>query len=132
MSTVSKLDYADANDTVRAVYDDIRSTRKSDFINNFWKALAHNPELLRSTWEQVKLVMAPGALDLLTKELLYIAVSAANSCTYCAHSHTAAARAKGMSDAQYSELLAIIGLAHQTNGLANALQVEVDEVFKVT
>ena len=130
MATVSLIEYEDANDEVRAVYDEIRAARKTDFINNFWKALAHDPAQLRRTWEQIKAVMAPGALDPLTKELVYIAVSAANGCEYCIHSHTAAARAKGMTDAQYAELLAVIGLAHQTNGLVTTLQVAVDEAFK--
>lgn len=131
MTTVKLIDYADAQPAVRAVYDDIRATRKTDFINNFWKALAHNPEQLQRTWESAKAVMAPGALDPLTKELIYIAVSVANACDYCIHSHTAAARAKGMTEDQYAELLAVIGMAHHTNGLVATLQVEVDEVFKV-
>jgi AhpD family alkylhydroperoxidase len=131
MTTVKLIDYADAGPAVRAVYDDIRATRKTDFINNFWKALAHNPDQLQRTWESAKAVMAPGALDPLTKELIYIAVSVANACDYCIHSHTAAARAKGMTEDQYAELLAVIGMAHHTNGLVATLQVEVDEVFKV-
>ena len=113
----------------QAVFDDIRAARGTDYVNNFWRALAHDPPLLVETWERVKRVMAPGALDPLTKELIYIAVSAANSCSYCAHSHTASARAKGMTDAQYGELLAVIALAAQTNMLANALQVPVDATF---
>ena len=131
MPTVPLIDYADAEPAVQAVYDDIRATRKTDFINNFWKALAHNPEQLKRTWESAKAVMAPGALDPLTKELIYIAVSVANACEYCVHSHTAAARAKGMTEDQYGELLAVIGMAHHTNGLVATLQVEVDEIFKV-
>ena len=131
MTTVKLIEYADANAAVRAVYDDIRATRKTDFINNFWKALAHNPAQLQRTWESAKAVMAPGALDAVTKELIYIAVSVANACEYCIHSHTAAARAKGMTDAQYAELLAVIGMAHHTNGLVATLQVEVDDIFKV-
>lgn len=131
MTTVHLIEYAAAEPAVRAVYDDIRATRKTDFINNFWKALAHNPEQLKRTWESAKAVMAPGALDPLTKELIYIAVSVANACEYCIHSHTAAARAKGMTAGQYAELLAVIGMAHHTNGLATTLQVEVDEIFKV-
>ncbi len=130
MTTVKLIDYADAEPAVRAVYDDIRATRKTEFINNFWKALAHNPDQLKRTWESAKAVMAPGALDPLTKELIYIAVSVANACDYCIHSHTAAARAKGMTEGQYAELLAVIGMAHHTNGLVATLQVEVDEVFK--
>jgi AhpD family alkylhydroperoxidase len=130
MSTVALIEYEDASPAVRAVYDDIRATRKTDNINNFWKALAHSPAQLERTWQQIKTVMAPGALDPLTKELLYIAVSVANGCEYCIHSHTAAARSKGMTDEQYAELLAVVGMAHQTNGLVTALQVEVDEMFK--
>lgn len=131
MSTVKLIEYADAEPAVRAVYDDIRTTRKTEFINNFWKALAHNPDELKRTWESAKAVMAPGALDPLTKELIYIAVSVANSCEYCIHSHTAAARTKGMTEDQYAELLAVIGMAYHTNGLVTTLQVEVDEIFKV-
>ncbi|MGE0857661.1 MAG: carboxymuconolactone decarboxylase family protein [Gammaproteobacteria bacterium] len=131
MTTVRLIEYQDAEPAVRAVYDDIRATRKTDFINNFWKALANNPAQLAATWQAVKSVMAPGALDPLTKELIYIAVSVANACEYCTHSHTAAARAKGMSDAQHAELLAVIGMAFHTNGLVNAMQVEVDDVFRV-
>jgi len=130
MSTVPLIEYEQASAEVRAVYDEIRASRKTDFINNFWKALAHNPDQLRRTWDQIRAVMAPGALDPMTKELIYIAVSVANGCEYCTHSHTAAARAKGMSEAQYAELLAVIGLAHQTNGLVTTLQVEVDDAFK--
>jgi AhpD family alkylhydroperoxidase len=130
MSTVTPIEYAAAEPRVRAVYDDIRRTRGTDYINNFWKALAHTPAELERVWTSVKQVMAPGALDPLTKELIYIAVSVANSCAYCTHSHSAAARAKGMTPEQYAELLAVIGLAHHTNGLANALQVEIDDVFK--
>ncbi|HEX2017779.1 MAG TPA: carboxymuconolactone decarboxylase family protein [Aurantimonas sp.] len=119
-----------ADPRVRAVFDDIRTTRGSDHVNNFWRALAADPATLERTWEEVKAVMAaPGALDPLTRELLYIAVSATSGCSYCVHSHTAAARAKGMSDAQYGELLAVIGLAAKTNRLAEALQVPVDEAF---
>ena len=131
MTTVNLIEYEAANDAVRTVYDDIRATRKTDFINNFWKALANNPEQLRRTWEGVKSVMAPGALDALTKELIYIAVSVANSCEYCIHSHTAAARAKGMTAEQHAELLAVIGMAFHTNGLVHTLQVEVDAAFKL-
>lgn len=131
MTTVSLIEYADASAEVRAVYDDIRAVRQTDFINNFWKALAHDPAQLRRTWEQAKTVMSAGALDALTKELIYIAVSVANGCEYCTHSHTAAARAKGLSDAQHAELVAVIGLAHQTNGLVTSLQVPVDDAFKV-
>ena len=131
MATTKLIDYAEASPDVRAVYDDIRATRKTDFINNFWKALAVNPTQLKRTWDGAKAVMAPGAIDALTKEFIYIAVSAANQCEYCIHSHTAAARAKGMSEDQYAELLAVIGMAHSTNGLVTTMQVPVDEVFKV-
>lgn len=117
---------------VKAVFDDIRATRKSEFVNNFWRALANQPALLERTWASIKQVMvAPGALDPLTKELIYIAVSMANSCSYCVHPHTAAARAKGLSDAQYAEFLAVVGMAAETNALANALQIPVDREFLV-
>ena len=117
---------------VLAVFDDIRATRKSDFVNNFWRALANEPALLERTWASVKEVMiAPGALDPLVKELIYIAVSTINGCSYCIHSHTAAARAKGISGEQHAELLAVIGLAAQTNALASALQIPVDPEFMV-
>lgn len=131
MATVPLIDDADASAQVRAVFDDIRATRGSDFINNFWRALAHDPALLSATWERLKTVMGPGALDPLTKEMIYIAVSVANGCSYCAHSHTAAARAKGMTPAQHGEVMAVIGMASQTNALATALQVPVDGVFEV-
>jgi AhpD family alkylhydroperoxidase len=117
---------------VSAVFADIRATRNSDFINNFWRALANQPALLERTWQGVKEVMvAPGALDPLTKELIYIAVSTANSCTYCIHSHTAAARAKGLTDDQHAELLAVIGMASETNALSSALQIPVDPEFQL-
>lgn len=131
MATVDLIEYDDASPQVREIYDDIRRARKTDFINNFWKGLANNPEQLRRTWEGIKEVMAPGALDPLTKELIYIAVSAANKCEYCIHSHTAAARAKGMTEDQYAELLSVIGMAHSTNGLVTTMQIPVDEAFKV-
>jgi AhpD family alkylhydroperoxidase len=131
MATTRLIEYADASPAVRAVYDDIRATRKSDFINNFWKAMAVNPEQLKRTWDGLKAVMGPGAIDALTKEFIYIAVSAANGCEYCIHSHTAAARAKGMTEAQYAELIAVIGMAHSTNGLVTTMQVPVDDAFKV-
>lgn len=118
---------------VKAVFDDIRATRKSDFVNNFWRALANQPLLLQRTWASVKKVMVePGVLDPLTKELVYIAVSTMNSCSYCVHSHTAAARAKGMSDEQHSEFLAVVGMASETNALANAMQIPVDAEFLVS
>ncbi|MET1416315.1 carboxymuconolactone decarboxylase family protein [Roseibium sp. HPY-6] len=122
---------ADAIPAVKAVFDDIRETRGSDFINNVWRALAWDPESLERTWSQVKSVMAvPGALDPKTREMIYIAVSAANACSYCVHSHTAAARAKGMTDAEHGELLRIIGLASMTNALVTSLQVPVDPEFE--
>ncbi|MBN9887767.1 carboxymuconolactone decarboxylase family protein [Salipiger abyssi] len=115
----------------RAVFDDIRATRGTDYVNNFWRALAHDPETLKATWERLKGLMGPGALDPLVKEMVYIAVSAANACEYCCHSHTAAAKAKGMTDAMHNELLAVIGVASLTNAMATALQVPVDEMFEV-
>lgn len=130
MSTIKPPADPEADPRVKAVFDDIRATRKTDFVNNLWRALAFDPALLESTWAEVKRVMVtPGALDPLTKELIYIAVSVTNSCSYCVHSHTAAARAKGMSDAQHAELMAVIGLAGKTNQLANALQLPVDAAF---
>ena len=115
---------------LKAVFDDIRAVRKTDFVNNFWRALANQPALLQRTWASIKEVMiAPGTLDPLTKELIYIAVSTANSCTYCIHSHTAAARTKGLSDEQYAEFLAVVGMAAETNNLANAMQIPVDKEF---
>jgi AhpD family alkylhydroperoxidase len=117
---------------VKAVFDDIRAVRKSDFVNNFWRALANQPSLLERTWASVKQVMVePGVLDPLTKELVYIAVSTANSCSYCVASHTAAARAKGMSEEQYAEFLAVVGMAAETNTLANSMQIPVDREFLI-
>jgi len=124
---------AEAVPAVKAVFDDIRATRKSDFVNNFWRGLANDPPLLKRTWESLKAVMAvEGALDPLTREMIYIAVSTANGCSYCVHSHTAAARARGMTDAQHAELMAVIGLAGQTNHLVTAMQIPVDAAFLVT
>ena len=123
------IEYADASAQVRAVYDDIMATRNTDWVNNFWKVLAHDPPTLRRIWGNIKQVMGPGAIDPLTKEMLYLAVSASNGCRYCIASHGAAARAKGMSEAQYHELLAIVGLANETNRLVTALDVEVDGRF---
>ncbi|TCO72538.1 carboxymuconolactone decarboxylase family protein [Rhodovulum euryhalinum] len=123
---------AEAHPRVKAVFDDIRATRKTDFVNNVWRALANQPAVLESTWAQVKAVMArESALDPLVKEMLYMAVSISNGCEYCVHSHTASARAKGMTDAQYEDLLAVVGLAATTNALVTALQVPVDPEFKV-
>jgi AhpD family alkylhydroperoxidase len=133
MATVPLKADAEANPRVKAVFDDIRATRKTNFINNLWRALAFDPPLLERTWADVKALMAaPTLLDPLTKEMVYIAVSIANACSYCVHSHTAAARAKGMTDAQYAELLAIVSLAARTNHLASALQVPVDAAFDAT
>lgn len=130
MSTIRPAADLEADPRVKAVFDDIRATRKSDFINNMWPYLAFDPALLESTWREVKAVMAtPSALDPLVKEMLYIAVSVTNGCSYCVHSHTAAAKAKGMSPAQHAELLAIISLAGKTNQLATALQLPVDAAF---
>ena len=121
-----------ADARVKAVFDDIRAVRKSDFVNNFWRALANQPELLERTWASSKTVMlTPGELDPLTKELIYIAVSATNTCSYCVHSHTAAARAKGLTDQQYAEFLAVVGMASTTNALATALQIPVDPKFSI-
>ena len=120
-----------ADPRVQAVFDDIRATRKSEFVNNFWRALANQPAILEQTWSSIKeVMMAPGALDPLTRELIYIAVSATNACSYCVHSHTAAARAKGMTEGQHAELISIIAMASQTNALANALQIPVDPEFE--
>jgi AhpD family alkylhydroperoxidase len=124
------IEYEMANDEVRAVYDDIMATRKTDWINNFWKVLAHDPAQLKRTWEALKEIMGPGALDPLTKELIYIAVSATNGCEYCTYSHTASARSKGMTDPQLMELLAVVGKANETNRLANALRPPVDVQFQ--
>ena len=127
MALVKFIEYADASPEVRAVYDDIMTTRKVDWINNFWKALASDPPTLKRTWDSVKQVMEPGALDALTKELIYIAVSVTNNCGYCINSHTAGARKAGMSDAMFAELQAVIGMANETNRLVNGYQVEIDE-----
>ena len=127
MSTVKLIEYNMASDEVKSVYDDIMSVRKSDWVNNFWKALANQPRLLKDTWNTIKSVMAPGSIDPLTKEMVYIAISASNSCNYCTNSHTAAARAKGMTDEMLMELMAIVGMANKTNALANGLQIEIDE-----
>jgi len=130
MSTFGLIEYKDASAEVRVIYDDIMATRKTAWINNFWKAIAHDPALLKRTWESIKQVMAPGALDPLTKELIYIAVSVTNNCTYCISSHTASAFGKGMTDAMFKELQAVIGMANETNKLVTGYQVEVDEQFK--
>jgi len=121
---------AEQDERVKTVFDDIRATRKSDFVNNFWRGLANQPAILERTWLSLKAILvAPGALDPLTRELIYIAVSTINGCQYCIHSHTAAARAKGMTDAQHGDLLAVIGMAAETNALVTAMQIPVDEAF---
>ncbi len=129
MATLGLVEYFDASAEVRAIYDDIMATRRIDKINNFWKALAHDPTTLRRTWESIKQIMAPGALDPLTKEMIYVAVSATNQCAYCIASHTAAARKAGMSDAMFGELMAVVGMANETNRLASGYQVEIDSQF---
>lgn len=130
MATLGLIEYDQAGPEVRAVYDDIMATRRTDWINNFWKALAHDPATLRRTWESVKQIMAPGALDALTKEMVYLAVSVTNQCGYCIASHTAAARKAGMTDAMLAELMAVVGMANETNRLAAGYQVEIDERFR--
>lgn len=130
MATVPLLSDQDAPAASRDVFDDIRAARGTDYVNNFWRALAHDPALLRATWDRLSIVMAPGALDPLVKEMIYLAVSTANGCAYCIHSHTAAARARGMTPEQHAELLAVIAMASQTNALATALQVPTDDRFK--
>src|SRR5712671_1022536 len=130
MATLGLVEYADASPEVRAVYYDIMAVRKTDWINNFWKALAHDPKTLRRTWESIRETMAPGALDSLTKELVYLAVSTTNQCGYCIASHTAAARKAGMSDKQFAELMAVVGMANETNRLVSGYQVEIDERFR--
>jgi AhpD family alkylhydroperoxidase len=130
MATLGLIEYKEASADVRAVYDDIMATRKTDSINNFWKAIANDPATLRRTWESIKQIMAPGALDPLTKEMLYIAVSVTNQCGYCIASHTASAFGKGMTEAMYAELMAVVGMANETNRLSSGYQVEIDEQFK--
>ena len=124
------VEYEGASLEVRAVYDDIRATRRTDYINNFWKALANDPATLKRTWESIKQIMAPGGLDALTKELIYIAVSVTNQCPYCIATHTASARDKGMSNEMFHELMAVVGMANETNRLVAGYQVEIDERFK--
>jgi AhpD family alkylhydroperoxidase len=130
MSTFGFIEYENANSEVKAVYDDIRATRKTDYINNFWKAIAHDPALLKRTWEDLKATMAPGALDPLTKELVYIAVSVTNNCQYCIYSHTASAFAKGMTPEMFKELQQVIGMANETNKLVSGYQVAIDARFQ--
>jgi AhpD family alkylhydroperoxidase len=130
MATLGLIEYETASAEVRAVYDDIMATRQTDYINNFWKALARDPVTLRRTWESLKQVMGSGSLDALTKELIYLAVSVTNQCSYCIASHTAAARKAGMADAMFGELMAVVGMANETNRLASGYQVEIDERFR--
>ena len=131
MATLGLIEYKDANAEVRAVYDDIMATRKTDWINNFWKAIAHDPATLKRTWESIKEIMGPGALDPLTKELIYVAVSVTNNCHYCIASHTASAVKKGMTAGMFKELQAVIGMANETNKLVTGYQVEIDEQFRL-
>ncbi|MBV9768717.1 MAG: carboxymuconolactone decarboxylase family protein [Bryobacterales bacterium] len=132
MATLGFIEYDNASLDVRAVYDDIMITRKTDWINNFWKALAHDPATLRRTWQSIKEIMAPGALDALTKEMIYLAVSATNQCGYCIASHTAAAQKAGMTDAMLAEVMAVVGMANESNRLASGYQVEIDEKFQTS
>ncbi len=129
MATLGLIELEDASPEVRAVYEDIMATRGTNWINNFWKALAHDPATLRRTWESIKQIMGPGALDPLTKELLYLAVSTTNQCPYCIASHTAGARKAGMTDAMFAEAMAVVGMANETNRLASGYQVEIDPQF---
>jgi AhpD family alkylhydroperoxidase len=124
------IEYEEASPEVKLVYDDIRATRKTDYINNFWKALASHPPTLQRTWDSIKQVMAPGALDPLTKELIYLAVSMTNQCSYCVASHSVSARNKGMTDEILGELIAVVGMANETNALAAGLRIEVDPQFR--
>ena len=130
MATLGAVEYAEASPAVREVYEDIMATRKTTSINNFWKALAKDPVTLRRTWLSIKEVMAPGALDALTKELIYLAVSSTNQCQYCMASHSASARNKGMTDEIFGELMAVVAIANHTNALASGYQVEIDDQFK--
>lgn len=130
MATFGLIEYDAASPEARAVYDDIMATRRTDHVNNFWKAIAHDVTTLKRTWQSVKEVMAPGALDALTKEMLYLAISASNQCGYCIASHTAAARKAGMTDAMFAELMAVVGMANETNRLASGYQIEIDDQFK--
>ena len=130
MSLFGLIEYADARPEVRAVYDDIMATRKTDWVNNFWKALAHDPALLKRTWEDTKQLMAPGVLDVVVKELVYLAVSVTTGCPYCVAAHTASARKKGMTEAMFHEMMSVVALANANNRLANGYQIEIDEQFK--
>ena len=130
MAVLRPLSDEEVSAEALAIFTEIRAARQTDFINNFWRVLAHDPALLRATWDRLAVVMGPGTLDPMVKEMIYLAVSAANGCSYCVHSHTAAAKAKGMTEAQHGELLSVIAMASQTNALANALQIPVDERFQ--
>jgi AhpD family alkylhydroperoxidase len=131
MAIPSLIEYEEASPEVRAVFDEIMATRRTDRVTNFWKAIAHDPATLRRTWQSVKEIMLPGALDALTKEMIYVAVSVTNQCNYCIASHSVAARKAGMTDPMFSELMAVVGMANETNRLASGYQVEIDEQFKV-
>ncbi len=130
MATFGFIEYADASPEVRAVYDDIMKTRDTDWINNFWRALAHDPATLRRTWESIKQIMTPGALDVATKEMIYLAVSVTNQCPYCIASHTVSAQKAGMTEQMFHELMAVVGMANETNRLSSGYQVEIDDRFK--
>ena len=132
MATLGLVEYENASAEVRAIYDEIMATRKVDWVSNFWKALAHDPATLGRTWQSVKEIMAPGALDAVTKEMIYLAVSTTNQCAYCIASHTAAARKAGMTEAMLAELMAVVGMANETNRLASGYQVEIDNRFKTS
>lgn len=129
MAAMKPIEYNDASAQVRAIYDDIMQTRRVDWINNFWKVLANDPATLRRTWESIKEIMGPGELDPLVKEMIYVAVSVTNQCGYCIASHTAAARKAGMTDAMFSEVMAVTGMANETNRLASGYRVEIDDAF---
>ena len=131
MPTPPPIEYADASPQVRAVFDDIKKTRNVSDVNNFWKYLANDPKTLKRIWESVKEVMGPGTLDPLVKEMIYVAVSATNSCGYCIATHTEAARRAGMSEAMFGELMAVVGLANQTNSLSNGYRVPIDQALKI-
>ncbi|HEY7444757.1 MAG TPA: carboxymuconolactone decarboxylase family protein [Vicinamibacterales bacterium] len=132
MATLGLVEYENASAEVRAIYDEIMAIRKVDWVSNFWKALAHDPATLGRTWQSVKEIMAPGALDAVTKEMIYLAVSTTNQCAYCIASHTAAARKAGMTEAMLAELMAVVGMANETNRLASGYQVEIDNRFKTS
>ena len=130
MSIFGLIEYEDATPEVRAIYDDIMATRRTNWINNFWKAIAHDPATLKRTWEDIKQIMVPGALDAVTKEMIYVAVSVTNQCNYCIASHTVSAQQKGMTDAMFKELMAVVGMANETNKIVTGYQVEIDAHFK--